>query len=312
VEIGESENLSIEGEDSAGVIRSGDAVVRNRVLNAVSILLPLAATGFALLNLEWLTPTLTTAAIFSLFFVMEMIGLGIGLHRFFAHRSFKTIPAIHWLLAIWATWAFQGPIERWVADHRRHHRFADGALDPHSPWWRGGKVTHPLLGGLFHAHIGWMFNCSLTDASRYAADIRSDPAARWCTRHYWLLCASSILFPTITAWAIGGVDEGMRGFFWGGFARVALLQQLTWCVNSIGHCFGERVPESKDESRNIPLFAILLFGEGLHNYHHLHPTVAVNRPELLDAGGHIIRLLECVGLVWDVRREGFAQQGAAK
>ena len=90
-------------------------------------------------------------------------------------------------------------------------------------------------------------------------------------------------------------------FFIGGFLRVALLQQLTWSINSVGHCFGYNAPDSKDQSRDIPIYAVILFGEGLHNYHHRFPTAAVNQPQKLDANGFLIRVLERMGLAWDLR-----------
>ncbi|MEJ7756520.1 MAG: hypothetical protein WKF83_09565 [Nocardioidaceae bacterium] len=37
--------------------------------------------------------------------------------------------------------AIEGPVIRWVADHRKHHKFSDRDGDPHSPWRYG--EDHP-------------------------------------------------------------------------------------------------------------------------------------------------------------------------
>lgn len=47
------------------------------------------------------------------------------------------------VLAILGSAAIEGPVISWVADHRKHHAFADQEGDPHSPHvghgrgWRG-------------------------------------------------------------------------------------------------------------------------------------------------------------------------------
>ena len=291
-----------EQEDRSGVISDGPAVEANRRLNAWSIVLPLAGTLIAILLIPFATPTAATAALFAMFFVLELVGLGIGIHRYFTHRAFKTGRVFRAVLAVTASWAFQGPLDRWVADHRRHHRFADEALDPHSPHWVQRKPAKSRLSGLFHAHIGWMFTCDLSDPDRYAADIRSDPISNWCSRHYWQLCGVSVALPAICGFLVGGAEEALLCLLWAGFVRVALLQQLTWSVNSVGHSFGHRRSGSRDESRDIPFFAIVLFGEGLHNFHHRHPTAGLNEPASLDLNGAMLRALERAGIVWSLRR----------
>jgi stearoyl-CoA desaturase (delta-9 desaturase) len=98
--------------ERAGVVVGGRRVVANRVLNAVSIGLPLAGTLLALVAwLGWgrLAPTLTTGWIFLVFFVLEVLGIGVGLHRYFTHRAFRTTSWMRALLAVLGSSAFQGP-----------------------------------------------------------------------------------------------------------------------------------------------------------------------------------------------------------
>jgi stearoyl-CoA desaturase (delta-9 desaturase) len=285
----------------AGIVSEPRAVRRNHLLNAVSIGAPLAGTLAGLAAWSELGPSAATLAVFAAFFAAEAVGIGIGLHRYFTHRAFRTGRGLRALLAVLGSWAMQGPIDRWVADHRRHHRFADRPEDPHSPWWAGTAPAPSRLRGLAHAHFGWMLTGLVSDPERYAADIRRDPVARWCSRRYWWLCATSLLAPALVGFAVGGAAEAWRCLVWAGCFRVALLHQITWSVNSVGHMFGSKVAGSSDESRDSWLFALLLFGEGLHSYHHRHPGAALNQPSRLDLNGWILRRLERAGLVWGLR-----------
>ncbi len=284
----------------AGIVVDPQRVFANRLLNLISIFVPLIGTVFAIIvgirsgfsPLAW--------ALFAILFVATVLGGAIGLHRYFCHRSFKAQRWLEIALAILGTAALQGPIDRWVADHRRHHRFTDQPLDPHSPHYNlSGKL--PMLRGLAHAHFSWMLTGFVSDEDRYAADIRADAASGWASRHYWLIAAGVALLPGVIGGLAGGVSEALACFLLAGCARVSLLHQLTWAVNSIGHVFGGKQQGAHDESRDNMVLAFLLVGEGLHSYHHKNPTMAVLAPTWMDASGALLRLMERAGWVWDMR-----------
>lgn len=285
---------------SMGIISSGRDVFRKRIHNAVTVLLPTlgAIVGVGL----GIQPSPTAASLGVFLFIASGAGVGIGLHRYFSHHAFETGDAGRWILGALGTWAWQGPIEQWVADHRRHHRFADTPFDPHSPHWISQSPPPNVVAGLAHAHIGWMLYGDVSDVRRYAADIWNDPISRWFSRNYWPLAASTIALPALIGLCIGGVAEAVSCLVWAGFVRVALVQHFTWAIASFGHSFGAQVPESKDESRNSIALAVLLFGEGLHSYHHAHPSSGVNQPALFDLNGLILRVAERFGLVWNLKR----------
>ncbi len=61
------------------------------------------------------------------------IGICLGYHRLFTHRSFAVIRPLRWSIAVLGSLAGQGSLIDWVADHRKHHALSDREGDPHSP-----------------------------------------------------------------------------------------------------------------------------------------------------------------------------------
>src|SRR6266540_1046447 len=100
-------------------------------------------------------------------------GITVGFHRYFTHGSFKARRPLRIALAVAGSMAIQGPVIRWVADHRKHHKFSDKDGDPHSPW-RYGESVPALLKGLFYAHMGWLFDPEQTPQRTYAPDLLKD------------------------------------------------------------------------------------------------------------------------------------------
>ena len=83
-----------------------------------------------------------------------------------------------------------------------------------------------------------------------------------------------------------------------------VLHHVTYSINSLCHFFGRRTFETKDESRNLAWLSVLSFGESWHNNHHAFPTSAEHgmRRWQIDSSAAVIRLLEKLGLAWDVVR----------
>ncbi|MFJ3800445.1 acyl-CoA desaturase [Streptomyces sp. NPDC090088] len=237
------------------------------------------------------------------FYVVSLAGLTVGYHRLFTHRSFKARRGLRIALAVAGSLGIEGSPVQWVANHRRHHAFADREGDPHSPW-RYGTDTRALLKGLLHAHIGWMLKRELSNRSRFAPDIAADPDLRLIGNLFGLLTAVSLLAPAL----IGGLATGtwtgaLTGFFWAGVIRMALLHHVTWSVNSICHVAGSRPFASRDKATNFWPLALLSFGESWHNSHHADPTSARHGvlPGQLDPAARLIRTFEKLHWAHDVR-----------
>jgi stearoyl-CoA desaturase (Delta-9 desaturase) len=239
----------------------------------------------------------------AVFYAVSGLGITVGFHRYFTHGAFKARRGLHIALAIAGSLAIEGPVTRWVADHRRHHAFSDREGDPHSPW-RYGETVPALLKGLFFAHMGWMFDVEQTNQHRFAPDMLADRDVRRISRLFPALVAVSMLLPALLGGLLSWSWTGaLSAFFWASLVRVCVLHHVTCSINSICHTIGERPFAARDRSANFWPLAILSFGESWHNSHHADPTAArhgVLRGQL-DSGARLIALFEWLGWAHDVR-----------
>jgi stearoyl-CoA desaturase (Delta-9 desaturase) len=239
-------------------------------------------------------------------FVMYAIsghGITVGFHRYFTHGSFKAKRWVRVALAIAGSLAIEGPVIRWVADHRRHHKFSDKEGDPHSPW-RYGDDAKALTKGLWHAHIGWLFDIEQTNQELFAPDLQADKDIVKVSRSFQWLVAVSLLLPPLVGFAWSGTWQGaLTAFFWGSLVRVSLLHHTTWSINSICHAVGNRPFKSRDMAGNVWWLAVISMGESWHNLHHAEPTAArhgVLRGQV-DSTARIIWVMEKLRMVDEVR-----------
>ncbi|MER6224023.1 fatty acid desaturase [Streptomyces sp900105755] len=236
-------------------------------------------------------------------YLVSGFGLTVGYHRLFTHRSFKAKRGLRIALAVAGSLGVEGSPVQWVANHRRHHAFADREGDPHSPW-RFGTDTRALLKGLLHAHIGWMLKRELSNRARFAPDIDADRDLRLIGRLFGPLTVVSLLAPALVGGLVTGTWTGaLTGFFWAGVMRMALLHHVTWSVNSVCHVAGKRPFAARDKATNFWPLALLSFGESWHNSHHADPTGARHGvlPGQVDPSARLIRIFEKLGWAHDVR-----------
>jgi stearoyl-CoA desaturase (Delta-9 desaturase) len=244
--------------------------------------------------------------VFVVIYALTGLGITVGFHRLLTHRSFKTKPWLRFTFAALGSAAIEGPVISWVADHRKHHAFADQEGDPHSPHVDHGHGLKGALKGLAHAHVGWLFiHTQRANKERYAPDLMSDPAIRYVDRTFLLWVILGLLAPFLLGWAIGGtLLAGFTGLLWGGLVRMLVLHHVTYSINSLCHFFGRRDFPTDDESRNLLWLAPFSLGESWHNNHHAFPTSAHHglRFWQIDISAAVIRGLEKLGLAWDVQR----------
>jgi stearoyl-CoA desaturase (delta-9 desaturase) len=279
----------------------------DRTLTGLVTVLPfvgLLIAGWQLWN--WWLHWYDLVAFFAVY-IPTGIGITVGFHRLFTHRSFKTGPITRGVLGACGSAAIEGPLISWVADHRKHHTFSDEEGDPHSP-----HVDHAGLRGLFHAHVGWLFlHDQRALKTRYAPDLLADPVSVFINRTFFWWVLAGFIVPFGIGIVLGGtLMAGLTALLWGGLIRMLVLHHVTYSINSLCHVFGRRDFETGDESRNLAWLAIPSFGESWHNNHHAFPTSSVHGLKWwqIDTSSMVIRVLERLGLAWDVVR--FSPAGA--
>ena len=246
--------------------------------------------------------------IFAVMYVLTAVGVTVGFHRLLTHRAFQTRPWLKYTLAVLGSMSLQGPAIDWVADHRKHHAFTDEEGDPHSPHAGQGAGLTGVVRGLWHAHVGWLFQThGQASSKRFARDLVEDPRMRAINKSFPLLALLSLGLPFLLGFALSGgslVDGGLSALLWAGLVRIFLVHHITWSINSICHFFGKRRFDTPDESTNVFWLALPSLGEAWHHNHHAFPQSAFHglRWYELDPSGWLILGLAKVGLAWDVVR----------
>ena len=217
---------------------------------------------------------------------ITIVAVTLFLHRSQTHRSVQFHPAVAHFFRFWL-WLTTGMVtSQWVATHRKHHRFSDAPGDPHSPHVYGIKQVFFKGALLYHAAAK-----DQVMVNTYGVGTPSD----WMERHVYqphsrLGIGILFLFNTLV-------------FGWWGPVIWAI--QMLWIpfwaagvINGIGHWWGYRNGETKDHSRNISPWGIVIGGEELHNNHHLAPASArLSKTQWeFDIGWMYIRLLGAVKL----------------
>jgi stearoyl-CoA desaturase (delta-9 desaturase) len=221
----------------------------------------------------------------ALLYVVRVFGVTAGYHRYFSHRSFKTSRPFQAVLAVLAMTSGQRGVLWWAWHHRHHHRHSDQPEDFHSP-------RH---GGFWRSHMLWWMDqeCRTADL-RQVRDLAKYPELRLLERCY----ALPALFTSAACFAIDGWTGLVVGFCW----STVILWHAVFTINSLAHIWGRRDFATRDDSRNNPVLALFLLGEGWHNTHHRYPSSAqCSLPGQIDLTWLALRALAAVGLVWDLR-----------
>jgi stearoyl-CoA desaturase (Delta-9 desaturase) len=231
------------------------------------------------------------------------LGVTLGFHRLFSHRSFATFRSVECTLMILGCMAGGAPFF-WIATHRAHHRHSDQDGDPHSPHiWVGRRLG--LLWGFWHSYFEWLHSYGYAYPLSSVRDFTRRPDLVWVDRHWFMCYLAGLAIPALAGFLIGGTPyDALIGFLWGGMLRHFLCLQLAFTVNAVCHLWGSRPYDTADQSRNNFLLGLIAFGDGWHNNHHAFPSSARHgfhwwQPDL---AWSVIWLMERVGLAWEVKR----------
>ena len=208
------------------------------------------------------------------------------LHRGQAHRAVTFHPIITHFMRFWLWITTSMNTKQWVAIHRKHHRFTEQEGDPHSPHVFGIRTVFFKGAGLYH---------SASKDSAMVAQYGVGTPDDWVEKNIYIKCNKlGILFMLIVNLCLFGA----WGLLVWGIQMIWIPFWAAGVVNGIGHWWGYRNGETKDHSRNISPWGIIIGGECLHNNHHLDPA----NPRLsrrwfeFDIGWMYITILKFFGL----------------
>jgi stearoyl-CoA desaturase (delta-9 desaturase) len=276
----------------------------DKLITAVVVVLPLVVLGLSIWlfwhhGISWFDLGLGAAL-----YVITGLGLSLGFHRLFTHRSFRARRALRIALGVAGSMAVEGSLISWVSHHRRHHVYADQAGDPHSPW-TVDQGDFRRFRGLFHAHVGWLFSGAQSCPKRWSRDLLGDRDVVAISNLAPLWMFLSLALPFGLGYAITHSLVGATlALVWAGLVRIALLHHVTWSVNSLGHMFGKHPYQSGDHSGNIAWLSVVSFGDSWHNSHHAFPALARHGCDRgqLDPSAGVLRVFEGLGWASQVKR----------
>lgn len=196
---------------------------------------------------------------FGLFLAASGLSITAGYHRLWSHRSYEAHWTVRLFFMLFGSMAIQNSIYVWAAGHRPHHRFVDDEqLDPYS-----------ARRGLWYSHIGWMLrNYPEGEPDfKYVKDLQRDPIVMFQHNHYVpLVLAMNIGLPVF----VGLLSGDLFGtVMLAGLLRLVVNHHVTFFINSLAHGWGHQPYTDQNTSRDNPILALLTYGEGYHNFHHL-------------------------------------------
>jgi len=196
---------------------------------------------------------------------MGALGVTAGMHRLWAHRTYKAHRSIHYLLMIMSTLATQNSVFEWSRDHRTHHKHAETDADPHN--------AHS---GFFFSHMGWLLVKKHPDVATKGKkisvkDLEKDGMLMWQHRNYiYLVGLLCFAMPTFIPMYFFGES------FWNAYClsvtRIMITLHATWCVNSLAHWWGDYPIDATIYPVENLFVSLITVGEGWHNYHHAFPN----------------------------------------
>ncbi|QYJ78996.1 acyl-CoA desaturase [Shewanella acanthi] len=217
-----------------------------------------------------------------------------GYHRLWSHKAYKAHPAVRFFYALGGALALQNSALHWASDHRVHHKHVDdNDKDPYS-----AKM------GFWYSHIGWMLR--EYQAHRYhdyqnVRDLQNDRIVMWQHKHYLaLVVLMNIGLPALLGWFTGNV-AGM--LLLAGLLRLVVVHHCTFFINSLAHVWGSQPYTDKNTARDNGFLAVLTYGEGYHNFHHIFENDYRNGIKWwhYDPTKWLIKALSWVGLAKDLR-----------
>ena len=237
----------------------------------------------------------------TLVWYLQMVGVLIGYHRYFSHKSFETGRVMRFVFGFLGCISGQkGPIF-WACHHRMHHNGCEEDHDIHSPYSYGDLKGFNLVRGFFWSHFLHLVENGPTPVEdKWVRDLLKQPEVVFLEKQ-----------ATLIYYLFGGAMVaafGINGLIWGFFIPSFFSWNCVMLVNSAVHIWGEKPYISKlapdCNARNIWWLSIPMLGDNWHNNHHadMNSARAGFYWWQLDLNYCLIWLLGKAGLVWNINQ----------
>jgi len=218
---------------------------------------------------------------------ITIISVTLFLHRGQAHKGIIFHPILSHFMRFWL-WFTTGMVtKQWVAIHRKHHQKSDQEGDPHSP------------------HVFGIWRVLFRGAALYSQSAKDKDLVNSLgvgTPDDWIesnLYTPFNFYGIILMLAIDLLLFGLWGLVVWGVQMIWIPFWAAGVINGLGHWWGYRNGESRDQSRNLIPWGIVVGGEELHNNHHLAPaSIKLSRKWFeFDIGWMYITIFKSLGLL---------------
>jgi stearoyl-CoA desaturase (delta-9 desaturase) len=157
-------------------------------------------------------------------------------------------------------WLTTGMVtKQWVAIHRKHHRYSDVEGDPHSP--HVFSIWTVLFKGAVLYHQASKDTLMINEYGKGTPDdwVEQNIYSKHSRLGITLLLIINLLCFSYWGLLVWGVQMIWIPFWAAGV------------INGLGHFIGYKNEQTRDHSRNLVPWAIIVGGEELHNNHHTSP-----------------------------------------
>lgn len=225
------------------------------------------------------------------------LGVTIGAHRMYTHKSFKGTWPLRFALLVLQTIAGQNCMYIWVRDHRQHHKYSDTDADPHN-----------ANRGFFFSHIGWLMSKKHPAVISKGktidmSDLEADSLVMLQKTFYKSLYVVFAMALPVVVPVYFWNESYINSFFISYFTRYIMLLHITWSVNSAAHLYGTRPFDKNLKPVESHFVAFVSVGEGWHNYHHAFPWDyrASEYGAKYNLSTFVINILAAMGLAYDLK-----------
>ncbi len=198
----------------------------------------------------------TAFALFLATYICGGLSITVGYHRLYAHKAYAANPFFEWCILIGSTLSLEMSALMWSHDHRIHHNHVDTERDPYC-----------IKKGFWYAHILWLFEYKRDFEEDIVADLMKNPRVMLQNKYYVPLLVGVNFAIFFLGWYLTG--SALASFYMGFLVRMAMIHHCTWFINSLCHTYGSKTYARELSAVDNAVMALLTFGEGYHNYHHV-------------------------------------------